>query len=222
MRLSTLAIVLTTLAIALPASAQNLGAGAHGGSHYRWRDAHGQWHFSDSLNDEALKNGYDVINSLGLVIQHVDRQLSPAEFAAAQQAAARQAARQKAAQDQAQADAQMLAAYPTEAAFRTAQQETLGSYDQRIATIRINLRSQEQALSNLLERAAQDEHAKQAVPKSLTEAIAERRNVVAAQNATLAQQQAERAQAVTQNAVALKHYQAIKAAQQRSDGAGTP
>jgi hypothetical protein len=80
------------------------------GTHYKWRDGQGLPHYSDSINAEAIKYGYDVVNDRGLVIQHVERQLNPEERAAARKAADEQAAQQRAAQDRARNDSQMLSA----------------------------------------------------------------------------------------------------------------
>lgn len=190
---------------------------------YRWQDAKGLPHYSDSLTAEAMKYGYDLVNDRGLVVSHVEHQLSPAERAAAAQRAAQQAAQRRAEEDRERADHQLLDTYPDEAALKLAQQQGLDTIDQQMGTTRVNLRSQEKALADLLGRAGELERAKQPVPKYLADSIADQRNVVAAQRATLQRQQDERAAAEQADAQQLEHYRALKKAQQAADnGSGSP
>ncbi|TAL83680.1 MAG: DUF4124 domain-containing protein [Rhodanobacter sp.] len=180
---------------------------------YKWHDEAGLLHYSDSLSAEAMKQGYDLVNDRGLVIQHVSRQLNPQQRAAADKLAAEQAATRRAEQERADADAQMLSAYPDEKSYRTSQQQVLQGADRQIQTTRLNLRSQEQALANLLSRAAEDERSKNSVPKFLTDGIARQRDVVTGQRNLLKHQQTERAQTVLDQARELSRYRRLKAAQ---------
>lgn len=185
----------------------------HNGMRYKWVDGKGLPHFSDSLSQDAIKYGYDVVNDQGMVVQRVQRQLSPEERAAAQKQAAQQAAAQRAAQDRARADEQMLSTYPDEAAYKAALQQALANMDQQIHTSRLNLRSQEQALTELLGRGAEFEHNKQSLPKSLQDGIAKQRGVVSDLQALLQRQQALREQAAQAQTQQLAHYRALQAEQ---------
>jgi hypothetical protein len=205
-------LVLTAAAL-LASAAIHAQQASHNGMRYKWVDGTGLPHFSDSLTQEAIKYGYDVVNDQGLVVQHVQRTLSPEERAAAQERAAQQAATRRAAQDRARADEQMLAAYPDEAAYKASLQQALASQDQQIHTSKANLRSQEQALTELLARAAEFEHNKQPLPKFLQDGIAKQRSVVSGLQALLQHQQAQRAQAAQEQAQQLAHYRAVQAAQ---------
>lgn len=180
---------------------------------YRWKDAAGLPHYSDSLTSDAMKYGYELVNDRGIVVQHVDRQLSPEERAAAQKAAEQQAVLDRAAEQRKRNDAQMLAAYPTEASFKTSQQDNLDSLDQQISTTRSNLRSQEKALTDLLTRAGDIERAKQPMPPYLTDSIAKQRDVVARQRQALEREQNARDAQVQKNSQDLMHYRDLKAAQ---------
>jgi hypothetical protein len=184
---------------------------------YRWKDAAGLPHYSDSLTSDAMKYGYELVNDRGIVVQHVDRQLNPEERAAAQKAAEQQAVLDRAAEQRKRSDAQMLAAYPTEASFKTLQQENLDSLDQQINTTRSNLRSQEKALTDLLTRAGDIERAKQPVPPYLTEGIAKQRDVVARQREALEREQTARDAQVQKNTQDLIHYRDLKAAQAKEE-----
>ena len=209
--------VIATLALAagLHAQAQN---GKEGGVRYRWRDGSGLPHYSDSLSSDALKYGYDLVSDRGLVIQHVDRQLNPEERAAAQKLADEQAVQRRAAEERGRADSQMLAAYPTEDAYKISQQQNLGNIDQQINTTRVNLHSQEKALADLLTRAGDLERAKQPLPKFLSDSISKQRNVVAGLRNTLERQQSARDAAEQKNGQDLQHYRDLKAAQDKPQG----
>jgi hypothetical protein len=186
-----------------------------GNTRYRWRDAQGQLHYSDSLASEALKYGYDVVNDRGTVVRHVGRQLTPEEATQARQQAELAAQRQRAADEAVRADAQMLAAYPDEASFQNAQKMTLDTLDQQIGITRGNLATQEKALADLLARAGDLEREQNPLPKSLTEQIARQRAVVASQRALLGRLQNQRDDAVQKSTAQLQHYRQVKAAASR-------
>ncbi|MEW9625864.1 DUF4124 domain-containing protein [Rhodanobacter geophilus] len=211
MRKSLSILIATMLLAGAPVHAQQHAG--NNGMRYKWVDGKGLPHFSDSLSQDALKYGYDVVNDQGMVVAHVQRQLSPEERAAAQKLAAQQAAAQRAARDQARADEQTLAAYPDEAAYKASLQQALANMDQQIHTSKLNLRSQEQALTELLGRAAEFEHNKQPLPKFLQDGIAKQRGVVSEVQALLQRQQAQRDQAAQAQAQQLAHYRALQAAQ---------
>lgn len=215
MRLTTIVIAVAALAIGLSVHAAQVGSG---GVRYRWVDAQGLPHFSDSLTDDAIKYGYDVINDQGLVVGHVQKQLSPAERAAAAKQAAQQEQQRQAQEQRVREDRQLLNAYPDEASFKAAQQDALNSLDQQIKTTEVNLQSQEKALADLLARAAEIERSNQPVPKFIGDGIAKQRNVVANQRAALARQQTERDATVQQQAQDLAHYRDLKAAQKDQRG----
>jgi small-conductance mechanosensitive channel len=209
----------TVFVIASLALTAGLHAQGQTASHYRyrWKDATGLPHYSDSLTSDALKYGYDLVNDHGLVVQHVDRQLNPEERAAAQKAAEAKAASDRAAQQRARDDMQMLNAYPDEASYKKSQQDGLDNLDQQIATTRSNMRTQEKALTDLLTRAGDLERAKQPVPKFLNDSIAKQRDVVAQQRDALEREQTAREALVRKNAQDLDHYRELKVARDKED-----
>jgi len=202
------AILVASTFTALAQTGQN-----NNGMRYKWRDGQGLPHYSDSLTSDAIKYGYDVVNDRGLVIQHVERQLNPEERAAARKQADELAAQQRAAQERTRNDSQMLSAFPTEDAYKMSLQQELDNIDQQISTTRLNLHSQEKALTDLLSRAGDLERAKQPVPKFLSDSIAKQRSVVAGQRNTLDRQQATRDAFALKMAQQLQHYRELKAAQ---------
>ena len=195
--------------VAVHAQAPTTGSGIR----YKWHDGQGKLHFSDSLNAEAMKYGFDAVNDQGMVIQHVSRQLTPDERAAANKLAAEQAAKQQAEQKRHDAEAQMLDAYPDENSYKISQQQALDTLDQQIHTTQLNLKTQEKALTDLLGRAAEIERTQKTVPKFINDSIANQRAVVTGQQNTSQHQQALRTQMVQDQATQLARYRELKAAQ---------
>jgi hypothetical protein len=212
-------LVIASIALSLGlASGMTTAQSSANGVHYRWVDAGGLVHYSDSLTNDAVKFGYDVINTEGMVVQHVGRQLSASERAAADKQAAAQSAQQQAIETQKRNDLQLLNTYPDEDALKAQQQQVLENLDEQMSTTRVNLHSQDAALTDLLNRAADNERAKQPVPKFLTDQIASQRNVVANERALLQRQKANRETTVQQQAQELQHYRDLKAAEKVDRG----
>lgn len=179
---------------------------------YKWKDSSGHSFFSDSLTPDAMKAGYDVVNSQGMTVRHVERQLTPEEREAARKIADQQAAAQAAADQRKRDDAQLLNAYPNEAAFASAKQAELDNVEQAARTTRLNLQGQEKALADLLNRAGDLERSKQPVPPYLSDRITEQRNTVAGLRATLQRQQTAKEAAQVNMDAQLRHYRELKAA----------
>ncbi|HUA79718.1 MAG TPA: DUF4124 domain-containing protein [Dyella sp.] len=203
-----------SLGLAGLAAAQN----HPGAMHYRWVDASGLPHFSDSLTQDAVKYGYDVINANGMVVTHVQRQLSPTERAAADKQAAEEAAKQRAIEEKKRRDLELLNTYPDEDALKAEQQEVLDNQDEQMNTTRANLHSQDAALTDLLNRAADEERAKKPVSKYLNDQIATQRNVVANERALLERQKTHREETVQQQAQELQHFRELKASEKADRG----
>jgi len=87
-----------------------------------------------------------------------------------------------------------------------------------MSTTRVNLHSQDTALTDLLNRAADEERQKKPVPKFLTDQIATQRNVVASERALLEREKAERDTTVQQQAQELQHFRELKAAEKADRG----
>lgn len=189
-----------------------------GGVRYRWADPSGLPHYSDSLTADALKYGYDIINSNGMVMTHVQRELTPAERAAAQKQADEEAARKRAMAEQKAKDLQLLNTYADEDALKSEQQQVLQNLDEQMSTTRVNLHSQDTALTDLLNRAADEERAKKPVPKFLSDQITTQRNIVANERALLERQKANRDATVQQQAQELQHYRELRTAEKADRG----
>ncbi|MFK2902333.1 DUF4124 domain-containing protein [Dyella ginsengisoli] len=211
-------IIITAIGLGFSGLVQARQASTGSSVQYRWHDAQGLAHYSDSLSADAMANGYDVVNSQGLVMRHVDRPLTPAERAAAKKQADEAAVRKREEEQRQRDDQQMLAAYPDEASFVAAQNDELGSIDQQVSTTRISLGTQEKALADLLDRAGELERAKQPVPKFLSDKIAAQRNVVGSQRALLDRLQASYVNTQLKHEAQLQRYRQLKAQLQQANG----
>lgn len=211
MRASIIATAVAAVLLACWAGSAGAAAQHKSGYRYRWHDHAGQLHYSDSLTEEAVRNGYDVISDQGLVVRHVQRHLNASERQAADAAAAREAAREAAIQRQRDQDRQMLAAYPNERVLRDALQAEIDDLDQTIHTTQMNLRAQERSLADLLAHAAEIEHGGKDVPKFMNDRIAEQRKAVAEQRDALQRQQAAKAAAEQDVEKRLQRYRALRA-----------
>lgn len=179
--------------------------------HYRWHDANGGLHYSDSIPPDAVHLGYDIVNDNGLLVRHVDREKTPAERAEAEAEAARAAAVTRAAQQQATADRQLLASYQNEAELREAQQAKLAQMQQSIDTTQSNLRNQEQNLTELLAHAADLERSGRPVPAELRKRLADQRQSVADERGEVAHLQSERELTAKQLDAELQRYRMLSA-----------
>ena len=185
--------------------------------HYRWKDAAGVVHFSDTIPASALAGGYDVVNNDGRVVRHVARELTPAERKAAAAEAAREAAAKRAAQQQSLEDTQMLSAYPTDKDLQQSQQAQLQQIQTDIATLQTNLRSQESTLTDLLAHAADLEHSGKPIPPIVNQRITEQRASVNQERSALSQRHADLAHAQTKFATQLQRYRTLRAKYQGGD-----
>lgn len=187
-------------------------------THYRWHDAQGGLHYSDSIPPDAVHLGYDIVDDNGLLVRHVNREMTPAERAAAEAEAARAAAAKRMADQQALADRQLLAAYPNESELRETHQARLAQMQQNIDTTQSNLRSQEQNLAELLAHAADLERSGKPVPAELRTRLADQRKNVADERNEVAHLQSERAATAKTQEAELRRYRMLSAKAQASTG----
>ncbi len=205
----------TRILITLAALAVSYAAYAEGFTRYKWKDAQGSIQFSDTLPAEALKNGYDVVDSQGMVVKHVDRERTAAERKADADAAAAAAAAKQRTEEQARADQQMLLAYSTEAELIAAQQGHLAAIDQSIKTVRLSQVDQEKSLAELTAHAATFERDGKPVPLTVKQQIETLRKSIAEQGAFITRKQTERNNTEKASAVELARYRELRAKQKQ-------
>ncbi len=197
---ATAALVLSLLSA--PALAQKL---------YRWVDAEGKVHYTDTLPPEAVNQARDEISRSGTTVNRVDRALTPEERAAkeAEEAEAARAAAIKAEQDK--MDAVLMGSYATEADLERAYRERFDLLDQSLEAARVGIRSQEKSLEDQLAHAASLERAGKPVPATMQSTIAAARKQVEDQREFLRKRETERQNLQTEYDAILQRYRVLKA-----------
>lgn len=202
MRVSTvLAFALVLSLLSAPVLAQKL---------YRWVDAEGKVHYSDSLPPEALDQARDEINRSGVTVNRVDRALSAEERATKQveEAEAARLASIKAEQDK--MDAVLMGSYATEADLARAYRERFDLLDQSLEAARVGIRSQEKSLEDQLAHAASLERGGKPVPATVKSTIESARRQVEDQREYLRRREAERQSLQTEYDGILQRYRLLK------------
>lgn len=218
--------VLTLLVTALLGAAVCAPAFAAGPptptTHYRWKDASGVVHFSDTIPASALASGYDIVNDQGRIVRHVDRELTPAERRAAMSAAAKASAARREAQQRHMSDQQLLTAYATDKDLELSQQAQLRQIQVDITALESNLHSQEETLTELLAHAADLQHSNQPIPPYVHRRIADQRETVSDERGALARRNADLTNAKVKFAEQLKHYRELQANLRNNDASTEP
>ncbi|MFY8135531.1 MAG: DUF4124 domain-containing protein [Aquimonas sp.] len=178
---------------------------------YRWVDAEGKVHYTDTLPPEAVNQARDEISRSGTTVNRVDRALSPEERAAkqAEEAEAARLAAIKAEQDK--MDAALMGSYATEADLERAYRERFDLLDQSLEAARVGIRSQEKSLEDQLAHAASLERAGKPVPATVQSTIAAARRQVEDQREFLNKRETERQNLQTEYDAILQRYRLLKA-----------
>ncbi|SDE06623.1 DUF4124 domain-containing protein [Aquimonas voraii] len=195
----TAALVLSLLSA--PALAQKL---------YRWVDAEGKVHYTDTLPPEAVNQAREEISRSGTTVNRVDRALTPEERAAkeAEEAEAARLAAIKAEQDK--MDAVLMGSYATEADLERAYRERFDLLDQSLEAARVGIRSQEKSLEDQLAHAASLERAGKPVPATVQSTIAAARKQVEDQREYLRKRETERQNLHAEYDGILQRYRLLK------------
>lgn len=204
-RLLTAVLAAVVSATALAAS----GGADH--NRFKWRDTAGNLHYGDALPPEAAKLGYEVVNPQGLVVKRVERTKTSAELSAAKMELAKSQAERNSVDAHTRADQQLLSANPTENDLKRGQQQKLEMLNQQVVAAQISLRSQEQALADLLDRAAETERGNKTLPEAQAAQLAKARKQVDNQRLTLARRQGDRDNAGAQFDAETARYRDLKA-----------
>lgn len=205
MRKTSLRLILILLA-----STTAVAAFAAGGVRYKWRDADGNLHYSDSLPVDANVYGYDMVSAQGIVVKHVPPAMTPEQRVAAKAEAATARSAKDEADRHARDDQQLLATNPTEADLLNSQQQQIEMIDLNIKSLGTGLQSLERSLTDLLGRAAELEREGNSVPARLTAQIADVRSKIDAQHKQLDRREADREKATRGFAEELDRYRELR------------
>ena len=108
-------------------------------------------------------------------------------------------------------DAQLMSMYEDEAALKAAHQQQLDSIDQEIKAAQFSLRGQEQALADLLDRAAAAERSGKNLPDAQTQRIAELRAQIETHQEAVERRQADRESTQARLEAEVLHFRELKA-----------
>lgn len=178
---------------------------------YRWVDADGKVHYTDTLPPEAVDQARDEISRSGVTVNRVDRALTPEERAARdveETETARQAVI-KAEQDK--MDAVLLGSYATEGDLERTYRERFDLLDQSLEAARVGIRSQEKSLDDQLSHAASLERAGKPVPATVKSTIESARHQVEQQREYLSRRETEREHLQSEYDGVLRRYRLLKA-----------
>lgn len=207
--MQTRSLLITAIAVAFMV----LATSAQAQNRFKWRDASGQVHYSDTLTRDAMQGGYELVNKDGVTIRKVNRPLTAQERSAAEKTAAQARSDQDAIEAQKRNDQQLLAAFPTEAELLTTQRLALGQIGQSVQAAKDGLQTQESSLAELLGRADDAQHRDNKVPARLAKQIKDLRAQLETQREFLERKELDRSTMAAAQAAQITHYRELKAAQ---------
>ncbi len=177
---------------------------------YRWVDADGKVHYTDSLPPEAVNQARDEINRSGVTVNRVDRALTPEERAArrVEEAEAARLANIQAEKDK--MDAVLMGSYATEADLARAYRERFDLLDQSLEAARVGIRSQEKSLQDQLAHAAALERGGKPVPATVKSTIESANKQVEDQREYLRRREVERQNLQAEYDGILQRYRILK------------
>jgi hypothetical protein len=177
---------------------------------YRWVDAEGKVHYTDTLPPEAVNEARDEISRSGTTVNRVDRALT-AEERAAREAEATETARLAAIKaEQDKMDAALTGSYATEADLARAYGERFDLLDQSLEAARVGIRSQERSLEEQLAHAASLERGGKPVPATVQSSIDAARKQVEDQREHLRRREVERENLQAEYDSILQRYRLLK------------
>lgn len=198
------ALVVSALVLSL------LSATAFAQKLYRWVDAEGKVHYTDTLPPEAVDQAREEISRSGTTVNRVERALT-AEERAAQEAEAAENARLAAIKaEQDKMDAALTGSYATEADLARAYRERFDLLDQSLEAARVGIRSQERSLEEQLAHAAALERGGKPVPATVQSTIEAARKQVEDQREFLRRRESERQNLQTEYDDILQRYRLLK------------
>lgn len=195
-----------------------LGAGtAQAQKLYRWVDEDGNVHYSDKVPPEQKDLARDELNKEGLVVERVERAMTPEEKAAKK--AAEEALREanRAREEQRRKDAVLLESYASEEDIMRTRDQKLQAIERTINITDATVDSQERALADLIKRAGDVERAGQEVSAALRTSIESTQQQIASQKAFKSRKEAERKEIEEQAEYDLKRYRAAMGRTQEND-----
>lgn len=189
---------------------------------YRWTDDKGEVHYTDQLPPEAAKSQRDELNKEGRAVDRVERAKTPEERAVFEAEQARLAEEQRLVDETAKMDSVLTMSYPSEADLERAYEERFDLLKRNVETAEIGIRSQDQALTDLLTHAADLERNGKPVPDSVVVSIGKTRQQLADQRVFLTNRETERIELQKEYDAILARYRELATTNNAKDAPSIP
>jgi hypothetical protein len=179
---------------------------------YRWTDAQGRVHITDTLPPEATGQARTEINArTGAVSGSVARALTPEEQAVADAAAAEAAAAAAEAERQRRLDASMLNSYATEADLRKSYDDRISLLEGTLQASLVSRQAQSEGLVSILVDAGDTELAGRPVNEETAEMIRTTRSELVRMIRIDNQRRAELADLRAEAEIAMQRFRDLRA-----------
>ncbi|GJM09892.1 MAG: hypothetical protein DHS20C11_21680 [Lysobacteraceae bacterium] len=198
---TTLYISLIFFCLASAASAAKL---------YKWVDEDGKVFYSDQVPPEHNDRERHQLNSQGIVVETVDRALTPEEIAAEKERIKAEEEATRIAEERRRADEVLLRSYASEDDIVRSREQKLEAVRRTIDVTKATIESQNRTLSDMIKRAADLERAGQEVSPALRSSIDVMRTQIKGQEDTIARKEQEMEDIRAQSERDLARFQLAK------------
>jgi hypothetical protein len=200
MRLPFIAFLVLAV-VSAPAVAQKM---------YKWTDAEGNVHYSDSVPPEHIDEPRDEFNKHGRVVEHTERALTPEEIKAKE--AAEEVARIEELRKEQQLadDRKLLTVYAAEGDIIRTRDQQASVIERSIVAGQAIVTGQTKSLAGLMERAAQLEGQGQVVSEALQTSIKEMQRQINVQKGYVRRMEQEKADTIKRFDAELERYRDVK------------
>ena len=158
---------------------------------YRYRNAQGTVVIDDHVPPQFIKNGYDVLNSLGQVTEVVPRQLTEDEIKNLSSDEARKRKEEQEKEQQRLRDESLLLRYSDVRDIEAARERSIRELKIRLSIIRGNVLATKSQVERQQAKAADIERNGYTVPESLLENIVELKQEIELAEIAIAQREEE-------------------------------
>lgn len=187
-----LALRIAAVIAAMALTGQALAGDASTRKTYKCKNEKGETYYSDHFVPDQCKGGGSQLNSEGVSVKTIERQMSPEEAAALKEKAAQDAEAARIVEKQTQSDRVLMQSYANEEELTRAHQKELTQIDSEITAARVSLDAQEKNLTELLNMAADAERASQKVSPAVSKNIGIVRRQVESQKVFIQRKQQQK------------------------------
>ena len=189
-------------ALSAPATAQK--------KMYKWTDADGNVHYSDSVPPEDVDEPRDQFNRHGRIVDHVERALTPEELKLKQAADEAARAEELRKEQQLAEDRKLMTIYAAEIDIIRTRDQQAGVIDRSISAGQAIVNGQTKSLANLMDRAAQLESQGNSVSEALQSSINELQRQIDVQKGYVRRLEKEKSDTISRYDAELIRYRDVK------------